>query len=216
MHLKSMVTGIKGVKWTSRPKSSHKDSITLLDVLRGQLGYADNSREARNILNRGLILVNKRVVRDPRYGVGLMDVIEIPLAKKHYRVLVSSKGLYLKEIDAKESNVKLCRVNGKRIVSGGKTQLNLHDGSNILTDKDVKVNDSVLIELPSLKLKESLGYAAGMKAMVYRGRHGGELGVIEGIIEGTASRKSLTKIGDLQTLTEYVMIVGKKEPLITI
>jgi ribosomal protein S4E len=48
--------------------------------------------------------------------------------------------------------------------------------------------------------------------MIYSGRHRGGNGIIKEITAGTAARKSLTTIGDIQTLTDYVFIIGKDKP----
>ena len=49
-----------------------------------------------------------------------------------------------------------------------------------------------------------------------KGRHNGKVGKIEEIVKGTAARKSLTVIDKLPTLTEYVFVIGKGEPMISI
>ena len=63
-----------------------------------------------------------------------------------------------------------------------------------------------------LLLKEIINYAAGNFALIARGRHRGISGEIKEILPGTAARKSLTTIGDLQTPTQYVFIIGKDKP----
>ena len=67
--------------WTVKPSAgSHSinDSIPLTLVIRDVLKLADNSREAKRIINSGNVLVDGRVVKDYKFPVGFMDIIEIP------------------------------------------------------------------------------------------------------------------------------------------
>ena len=56
----------------------------------------------------------------------------------------------------------------------------------------------------------------GGVGLVTSGRHRGFTGQIKEIAQGTATRKSLTTVGDLQTLSDYVFVIGEKEPEITV
>ena len=211
MHTKSIaVGGVKGKKWTVTPRGPHpkSESMPLLSVLR-DLKYADNAVEAKKIIVKGMILVDGKKVKNPVHGVGLMDSISLPTIKKNYRIMPVKHGLIPKEIHEKDTKVKLCRVIGKTLLSGNKLQLNLHDGTNILSDTKVKVGDTVVLEVPSRKIKEILPYEKGATAVVVSGRHRAQSGAIKEIVAGDAARKSLTTIGERQTLTEYVFIIGK-------
>ena len=89
--------------WTVKPSAgSHSinDSIPLTLVIRDVLKLADNSREAKRIINSGNVLVDGRVVKDYKFPVGFMDIIEIPKTGESYRVLLDRKGrLQLNLID---------------------------------------------------------------------------------------------------------------------
>ena len=52
------------------------------------------------------------------------------------------------EVKPAEAKWKLVRVENKRVIKGGKTQLNLHDGTNILSDK--KYISSLCIKIPNM------------------------------------------------------------------
>ncbi|MBN2250552.1 MAG: 30S ribosomal protein S4e [Candidatus Altiarchaeota archaeon] len=221
MHTKRIAVGYgKGKRWVSVPNPGPHEksrSIPLLLVIRDMLGYADNSREAKKIINEGMVQVDKKARRDPKYGVGLMDVVEFPKIKKYFRVMPGKKGLTLKEINETESKIKLCRITGKSRVKKGLIQIALHDGGTIITDKsDYRVNDTLVLELPERKIKDSISFGKGCVALVYKGRHSGESGKITELILGTATRKSVTSLENLQTLTNYSFIVGSDKPLIKI
>ena len=102
-------------------------------VIRDVLGYAKSAREVRHILHNNLVSIDGRVCKDSRRGVGFMDVLT--LGEENYRCIIDQKGrLRYRPISKKEAQTKVCRINGKNTIKGGKTQLNLHDGRNILVD----------------------------------------------------------------------------------
>ena len=219
MHTKTISIGLdKGNKWTSTVRSPHKKakSIPLIIVVRDILGYANNAREAKKIIREGKIHVDKKVVLDHKFGVGLMDTIEVADTKDHFVVLPNNKGIYLKNVKDHDTKRKLCRVIGKKVLDKGKLQYNFHDGSNIISDKKFKVNDTLVLDLPSRKIASSVDYAKGCQGLIVAGRHTGQTGTVEDIQEATTSRKSLTKVGNIQTLTEYVFAIGKDKPLIEV
>ncbi len=218
-HIKRIAVGYGKEKyWVVRPNAgAHKldESIPLLVLIRDVLGYADTARESKKIVNEGLVLVDKQPRLECSYGVGLMDVVEIPKLKKFFRVMASPKGLVLKEISEKESHVKLCKIVGKTILQKGLTQLHLHDGTNMTVDKDeCKVNDTLVIDLTTRKISGTIEFAKGNIGLVVRGRNSGVSDKITEVVSGTATRKSLTKLGNVHTLTEYVFVVGKDKPLV--
>lgn len=221
MHTKRIASGHgKGKKWVTTPNPGpHRrgQSIPLLSVVRDVLGYADTSREAKRIIHDGLILVDKKVRKDPKFGVGLMDVVELPKLKKYFRAIPDKKGFSLKEIDVNGSRVKLYKIVDKTLVKKGITQLILHDGSSILSEKgDYTTKDTLVIELPGRKINDTLKFEKGSTALVVRGRHSGKAGRIKDILKGTATRKSITVLEDLQTLTDYLFIIGREKPVIKI
>ena len=74
--------------WTVKPSAgSHAivDAIPLTLVIRDVLKLADNSREAKRIINSGNVLVDGRVVKDYKFPVGFKDIIEIQKTEEVYR-----------------------------------------------------------------------------------------------------------------------------------
>ncbi|MFH1125713.1 MAG: 30S ribosomal protein S4e [Candidatus Altiarchaeota archaeon] len=221
MHTKRIAVGKgKKPKWftTAKPGPYRKDrSMTLLYVIREVLKYADNAREAERIIHNGLVIVNKKAVREPKKSVGLMDVIDIPKLKKQYRVIPVKGKLELREITETESNIKPCRIVDKQTLGKDRIQINLHDGTTMLLNKSTfNTKDTLVLEIPSRKIKDIFEYKKGNTALIYHGRHSGEVGVITEITPGSATMKSKTKVGDIETLTDYVFVIGKDKPSISI
>ena len=172
----------KTSSWVVKPRAGpHKkfESIPLVIVIREILRLADTSKEIQSILKKREVLVDGKARKDHKYSVGLMDVIDIPNLKKSYRVIPTKQGLGLLEIPSKEAKLKLCRIKGKFTVRGGKLQLSLHDGRNILIEakgKDVfKTGDSVLVEMPSQKIIDHIKLEKGNLGIIIGGQNTGEL-----------------------------------------
>ena len=188
-HLKRITTprswsiGRKAHFWATKPRPgphSLERSVPLAIVLRDYLHVCDTAREARRILGGGEVLLDQRVVRDPKRGVGLMDVISFPAVKTNFRCLLDHHGrLHFSEIKATSAKWKLLRVEGKTTLRGGKTQLNLHDGSNLLSDKDVDTGDVLQLTLPGLDVKKILKFSKGAPALVTGGAHVGTIAPLE-------------------------------------
>jgi len=214
----------KGQKYLVRPSRgphSVKSSIPLTVAVRDLLGIVDNAREMKSVLNEGKLMVDGKAVKDRRLPVGFMDVISFPTVNKYYRVLYDEHGrLEPKEIDAKNSVFKLCRILDKTVVKGGKVQLNLHDGKNILYEKKCAVGDVLKIELPGMRVMDYYPLTEGSVAYVTGGKHAGEVATIKSIAVGTQMRKPLAVLekGEktFETRKDYVFVLGVKEPAIKI
>jgi small subunit ribosomal protein S4e len=214
MHTKRLAAGKgKGIKWIITPRGPHKknESLTLTEVLK-KLKLADTTPEAKRAIASGEVLVDGRKVKDHKYGVGLMDIVSIPKIKTSYMLSTSKHRLEL--VETKNTKTKICKIIGKTILSKGRIQVNFHDGTNIIHDKPIKVNDTVVVELPERKIKETIPYDIGSQAIIVSGRHRGQTGEIKEILAATATRDSLTTVGELQTLTKYVLVTGKEKPLV--
>jgi len=209
--------------------------IPLQIILRDILHYAASAKEAKQILSKGNVLVDKKVRKDPKFSAGLMDIIEIPEMNKIFRIVVSKKGLTLEKIQENEAGKKLCRIQNKTTIKGGITQLNLHDGRNILlaspkgkkaqnlqrvsmhpatkkeTQKqDFMAGDSILISLPDQKILKHYKLAKGSPAFIIGGRNIGASGIIKDVhIKKNMLEKSTimlkTKEKEIETLKDYVI-----------
>lgn len=191
-------------------------SLPLGLVLRDFLKYAQTMREAKKVLHANEVLVDGKRRKDVRLPVGLFDVLSIPSMKENYRLMLDRKGrLILKKIDEKESRIKPCKITGKKAVSG-KLQLNLHDGKNILVEKEFKgkVGDSVLLSLPDLKIKEVFEMKKGAFVFLVRGKRSGDYGLLQEMKEQRAVYQKDKQA--VETLKKYLFALGNKDPSIMI
>src|SRR3990167_5629856 len=104
----------KGEKFITRPLAgSHEFGLatSLTIMLKDVLGIAKNNREVKHILNNKEILVDGKRRKEPRFLVGLMDVLSIPETKENFRILLDKKGrLRLAKISEDDAKIKLSKI----------------------------------------------------------------------------------------------------------
>jgi small subunit ribosomal protein S4e len=180
-------------------------------ILRDVLGVAHNMREAKRILHDRKVMVDGKIETDRARGVGLMDVLTV--GEENYRCILDTNGkLRYRSISKKAAASKICRVKGKTTIKGGKTQVHLHDGRNILMDvsTEYKTGDSLVISLPSQKITSHIEMKKGAKAYLTGGSHIGETAVILDQDIKRSSKPNETIFEDFGTITDYVFVIGKE------
>jgi small subunit ribosomal protein S4e len=201
--------------------------LPLALLLRETLGFAENMREVKAILSSGQIKVDGHIRKDPRFPVGIMDVIDIITAGERFRLIPKKRGGFnLAKIDDKESEFKLCRIETKSMVAGGRVQLGLHDGRTLILpegEKPSKYNtlDTLKIAIPDQKILDSLELQMGVYAIVTRGRNIGNEGKVIEIEKRVGTHASTVTMEDpegnrFQTALEYVFVVGKTKPEVSL
>jgi small subunit ribosomal protein S4e len=206
----------KEKKWTVKtsPGPHDKGAVPLLVLVRDLLGLADTAREARRIISAGEILVDGKPRRDYKFPVGLFDVVTIPKIEKSYRILFDERGRYTpKEVE--DADRKIYKITGKTLLKGGKVQLNLFDGTNILASNDFSTKDSLILKIPEKEILQHLRFEEGVLVMIIGGTHAGEIGRIKDykIVRGSAPNL-VTVEGekrDITTIEDYVFVVGGKD-----
>lgn len=215
----------KEYKWTVKPSPGPhaiESSLPLLVIVRDILGIADNAREARKIINSGEILVDGRPRKNYKFPVGFMDVVTIPKTGGMYRVLLDERGrLVLHEIDEEKASFKLCKIINKTTLKGGRTQLNMHDGRNCLSENEFRVGDVVKLSIPDQEILERIPFEKGSLGLVTGGRHTGEIGRIKKINITRSSMPNTTVIETADkktflTLKDYVFVIGRDESVISL
>ena len=189
-------------------------------VLRDVLHLSSTSNETKQILNSGQIKVDGIIRRDIRFGVGIMDVIEIPSSGKAYRLIPKGSEL-LVPVETKENNLKLLKITSKTSVKGGKIQFGFHDGKSLITENtDMKVGDVCLVTLPDLKINKHINFDVGCFVLVVQGENAGKIGRVEEIKNGMFSLpKRVVLTFDEKTVelpVELIMPVGLDKPLLEV
>ncbi len=206
----------KGIKFIARPMPgphSLENCITLNVILKDVVRYAKTTREAKKILNKGNLLVNNKVRKSHIFPVGILDTISFVELGEYYRVLYDKKGKFsLIKIKKDETENKLVKIVNKTILKKMRTQLNFHDGTNMLVDKNIYKNgDTLLLNngniLKHIKFeKNSLVYLIG-------GKHNGKIGIIEDIKESSAidDGQIILKIGkeNITTKKDFAFVIDK-------
>jgi small subunit ribosomal protein S4e len=199
---------------TSPGPHAKKHAIQLGVLLRDVLKTATTLREVRGILSKRMLEIDGRVRTDEKFPVGLMDVVSLPKAGKHFRVMVDNKGrLVPHEIPKEEAAQKIVRVVGKHTIRGGKISLSFHDGKNLIGDNNVKVGDSLVVSLPAAKMKTLLKRDKGARCLVVEGKHAGSLVKLKEIIERKGGKPSEALVQgkgeDFITVAKYLFVVDE-------
>jgi len=189
--------------------------------LREHIGLAQNASEVRKILHQRDVLVNGKACRNPQIGLGVFDIVSIPKLGKHYRIQLDVKGnLVAVEISAESAKTRLCKIRNKTTIKGGKVQLNLAFGANILADNTYKAKDSIVVTLGTdgeerFKIIDHFPFAEGNVAMIVGGKHSGRIGRVIEIIKTSGSVPNRVILADdsagerFETIEDYVFMVGR-------
>jgi len=202
-----------------RPGPHRKQTaLPLVLVLRDVLGLVSNTKEAKRVLQQGKVFIDGIIRKDHRFAVGLFDVITIPDIKKSWLVSLDYKGrLEIREV--KNKGQKLVKITGKTTISGDKTQLHFHDGTNMLNDDNYPTKGSLILKVPQRKVIEHLPFEEGSLAFITGGSHVSEQGHIREIRVQKSSRPNIVVIENsdgnrFETVEHYVYVIGKDKPAI--
>lgn len=199
----------KKCKFIMRPNpGAHKFELgmPLGVILRDHLKLASTMSEVEKMLNNNEILVDGKRKTDRREIIGLFDVIAVPELKRYFTVEMDQKGrLVTSEIEEKNAKTKVCKVVGKSVLKGAKIQLNLYDGKNIITDKDVQVGDSVMLNIEKKQPDKVLPLKEGAEILLTKGKHAGSIGKLKSI-QGDTAVYFNTEGNEFETTKKYLYV----------
>jgi small subunit ribosomal protein S4e len=190
-------------------------SIPLSVFIRELVKVAKTAKEAKQIVKTKDVFVDRKIRKDIHHPVGLMDVVSFPQLEENFRVLLDKKGqLTAVKTALKEAGTKLSRIESKSKISGGKTQLNLIDGRNIIVEKDTyKTGDTVQLSLPDQKITNHIKFEKDALVLLIGGSCSGSLARIEEIHQNKIILKS-SKNTKFETLKKYAFVVGTDKPVL--
>jgi small subunit ribosomal protein S4e len=204
------------------PGPHNANALPVAVWLRDQMGYALNMKEVKQILHQHDVIINGRPCRDPKMGIGIFDIISMPKIGKYYRMLRDKNGRHKTvEIDAEASKTMLAKIRNKTVVSGGKVQLNMRFGANVVADNSYKPKDSIVLSLEPesrYKIVDHFPFAIGNMAMIIGGKHSGKVARIVGITKIAGSGPNRVSLEDEQTkerfetVETFIYMVGRETP----
>ena len=192
-----------------------ESGVPLVVVLRDVLGYVDNSKEAQYAVNTQGVLVNGDNVGDINRPIGMFDILAFPERDEYYRVFPDEGGrLGLTPIEADAADSKLSKVTDKTLVDGGNTQLNLHDGSNLVVDEDeYSGGDSIVVDNESNDVVAHFEYGEGALVTAVAGQHAGNIGTIDDISVQPGSADNTVSVSgenaSFETVEDYVVVIDE-------
>jgi small subunit ribosomal protein S4e len=214
----SWPVGRKTGTFTVKAQGPHgDDGVPLVILLRDVLGYVDDLGEAKYALNEGNVLVNGDEVTDASRPIGMFDILGFAEREEYYRVFPGQGGrLALTGISEDAAGSKLGKVVGKRNIAGGRTQVNLHDGGNLVLDDagDVGVGDSLVIDNDDGSVVAQFPYEEGCLVTAVRGSHSGRIGRVTevDVTLGSGSNHVTFESADgesYETVEEYVVVIDE-------
>jgi len=157
-----------------------RECLPLILLLRNRLKYALNGRETRSILMQRFVKVDGKVRTDHTYPAGFMDVVTIPKTNDHFRLLFDTKGRFVVHpVSKQESKYKLCKVVRRATANKDVPFILTHDGRKIrYPDPEIKVHDTVKLNVDSGKVTKFVKFAAGNLCYITGGHSRGRIGEV--------------------------------------
>merc|ERR1719327_2575294 len=218
---------LKGVYGTRPSPGPHKlrECIPLNVLLQQRLGYALNRQEARKIVKNkeGLVKIDGKQRRDPRFPLGTMDVVSIEKTNQHFRILLDTKGRFqAHKINEQESKFKLCKVTRKAIDKKKVPTIGTHDGRTVrYPHPDIAINDTVKLNLSTGEIQSVVKVCNGATVMLTGGNNIGRIGVLQSVEKhpGSFDTANIIDANDQKFTTRIsnVFVIGDgKTPAISL
>lgn len=190
----------KGTKYIARAFSDLDNAVPVVVAVRDMLKIARTSKEVKEMIKQKLLKINGREVIDVHESVKVFSILS---AKKDYILTYNKTGKFTLEEYSKQE--RPCKVINKTLVKKGKTQINLHDGCNFISDKKINPSDTIYLDL-SGKVKKHISFEKGKKCFIINGKYVGSEGVIESI-EGQKTKIKINEIEETVTVNKKGVIV---------
>ena len=179
-------------------------SVALSLIVR-KLDIAPTRFESDRVIKDGLVSVNGKKIKEPKFPVGLNDAISI--GSDNYIIGIDSKGHI--SISA-SGNAQIFKVVGKYKNKGNSIMLRLHDGRVVAGNLEIKVDDSV--SLSERKIGKAIKLESGSKCRVIDGVHVGIEGRIKEINAGSMYRQKSVVVEQqngraFETLVKNIIVV---------
>jgi small subunit ribosomal protein S4e len=194
-------------------------------LLRNRLKYCLNAVEVKKLVKdkQGIIKIDNKTRRDPKFPLGMMDVLSIEKTGEFFRILIDVKGRFQPhKIDAKEATFKLCKIVNKAIGKNKIPYIVTHDGRTLrFPHPDIKTNDTVKLSLETNEITDHYKFEQGNVAIVMSGSNKGRVGTISRVEKHDASFSIIHMVDGkdsrFATRITNMMVIGRGDrPAITL
>ncbi|EZG78680.1 40S ribosomal S4 X protein isoform [Gregarina niphandrodes] len=215
------LSGIYAPRPSSGPYGM-RECLPLAILIRNRLKYALTYDEVKMILMQRLVKIDGKVRTDKTYPLGFMDTIAIEKTNENFRLLIDTKGRFTPvKVGADEMGWKLCRVRKLRWGRKNIPYAYTHDGRTIrYVHPNIKVNDTVKIDLATGKVLEHVPFTCGALAMVTTGHSAGRVGSVVEVKKTIGAVDTVTlkdARGDtFATKIHNAFVIGGEKPLISL
>lgn len=203
----------KKKRFVAVPSHSGTKGISVLFLLRDVLKVVKTRKEARYMTLSKMIKVNNKIRTDENFPVQVLDTISLSSKEGspvNYRLGIVNRKFSLIEVSAKETETKVIKIRGKKVMGNDKIQMNLDDGQNILTKEKFSVGDSIVLNTKENKIVKVLPLKEGAKVEIVLGKHAGEKGEIVGFEDLVRGRSYKIKLKDKTVSLPYktILVIG--------
>lgn len=173
--IKALPLTRKGTKYVARALRNSSNSVPLLIAVRDMLKLANTSKEVKGMVHAKKLKINGKTAKNLTDPICLFSRIE---ANKNYLLTILPTGRF-SFVETKEHDRKL-KIIGKTMVAGKKIQYSLHDGTNIISDKQFSVNDTLILTNDN-KISKHISLDKGKEVFAFSGSYVGREGKIKEI-----------------------------------
>ena len=160
----------KGTKYVARASSNIMDSVPIVIAVRDMLKLASTSAEVKRMIHNKQLKLNGQIVHDIHQSIKLFNIFE---ADKSYILTILPTLKF--SFEHSSSKDRLCKIVSRRLVSSGKIQLNLHDGTNVIGKENMKKGDTLYLD-SSNKVKSHKSIEKGASVFIASGKYAGSTG----------------------------------------
>jgi small subunit ribosomal protein S4e len=182
----------KAKKFITKPMPGRHEKIVwpIVVLLRDKLNVAKTTKEVKYLLNKGVVKVDGKVVKERKYPIGLFDIIDI--GDDRYIIVLDKKGrLTYKKVDKNAINYdKPLRIKNKVAITTNTWQLTFHDGrTKLVNDKSFKIGDTVVLDLNSKEIKDVVKPEKGKSCLITQGKHAGKIALFQELLHVAEKKK---------------------------
>jgi len=204
------------MKFVSRPNPGKgiELGVSVNTFLKEIVFLAKTKKEVKALLQFKHVFVNGTRVRDEKFPVGLFDVVYLEELDQSFRLTLSELGkIAAVDIDKKEKDSFIKRIEGKTLMKGDKLQMNLFGGSNFIVEKD-QGNTGDTFVIVDGKVKSTIELTKGNLVFLTAGRH---IGAIAKVVKVQDEVIFIEVDGnEIETLKKYAYVIGEKSPAVTV